>query len=271
LKQLTKTKPKSLSTEEYEMMEEVAKAFKSYNVRAIEHLLSDDGEYTIPGEKTSVGVSKEKFLIYFDLELEFFKPIFKDTLDHYYSVCNNCIFGHNILKFNKPFSRESGPFYPFGFRINLKEGKIATMELCFNDIENSERFRKQQENQKSSNINHTPVEYDENDYLTLPRHRGRAAGLLLDHLDDSKKYLLLEFYDRCKAELHKFNKRITNSKITGLFSNQAIDELFLNPSNIEEEKKKVLEILENRIDFEKRIKVENPINNFDFFDDDIPF
>ena len=195
-------------------------------------------------------------------ELNPFKKIYKDATTHHYSVSDFCIFGHSILKFNKSFSREVGPFTLFGFRINTKDGKIALMEVCFNDIENEERRRQSEELYKD----YEPPKIDKDYWPPLPKHRGAAAELLLDHLETAKKNLVLDFYDECKEALHKFNRRTQNWIIEGMYNDEAIDEFFTDPSKVEEDKKELMRVVDYWLDMQTLIREENTPEFDDFWD-----
>jgi len=236
-------KPKSLSIEDFEIMEKIAKIFKEYRIQDLNDLLLEDGEFTIPGELASRSATKKQFLTYFKFELGFYKKIFEDKIEHSYSVCDQCVFGHTVLRFNKCFSREAFlGSNGIAFRIKTKNEKVSLMEVCFSDIENS--FI--QENRAGLNSNNS----DQNDFQDykkkeLPENDPYlAACMIYSTLEGALKHFLLENFDLFRKNVAAFNWLTRTHIIEGMYTNSAVNEILGNPEILEAERDEIIERLE---------------------------
>lgn len=232
-------KPKSLSQEEFDLMEKIALYFEQNKLNELDDLLLEEGEYSIPGTRHSIGATKTQFLKYFQMELDYFQKIYRDKITHHYSVCDFCIFGHVVLKFSKSISREAFLNWGTAFRIGIKDGKVNLMEVCFNDIERGITTKERKPVTNEDDFEPEILEpYTKEDELI------RNSYDLHQRLEYALKYLELGLYKYFKKEMIAVNKLTVNNPCEGFLSIDVIENLFQNPELLEIEKEEIAKDIE---------------------------
>lgn len=152
------SKPARVSAEEFEVMELLAKYIKTNNINGLKELLIADGSYSIPGKSASIEATKTEFIAYMEKSMKYHFEEKKNSLSHSYSICGGCVYGKGVLKFSPSFLKDLYYFRSISYRVDVKDKKVTTMEVCFKIIEESKfgfdsfsaNFQKNQKKKKEA-------------------------------------------------------------------------------------------------------------------------
>lgn len=113
------------------VINDFAEAVKQKNVRAINTLLCEQGEYETQIKNLTIRKSNKKsFMRWFEKKL-----LEKDVLHVDFDTCSQCYVGNTVLLFNNgefPVVPKDGSYrVKTGLMLRTKEDKIVQIKFCF--------------------------------------------------------------------------------------------------------------------------------------------
>jgi ribosome biogenesis protein Nip4 len=127
-----------IKTYEKTLISELAEAISSFNIAAVEILLSSDGKFAVQNEKYDIVISdKAKFLSWLSgcYSKFSFSRIFRRKLNFTIVQCLHCVTGNKIIVFEEGkfpvFSGNQAKDEQSGLVIKSDNGKITGIDFCF--------------------------------------------------------------------------------------------------------------------------------------------